>query len=37
MGCSGDPVDTGRTRLALDLAPGTLLEPRRHALAYHPI
>lgn len=30
QGCSGYLVDTGRTRLVLDLGPGTLPELRRH-------
>src|SRR5918997_846170 len=31
MGCAGLLVQTDRTRLALDLGPGTLQELRRHA------
>lgn len=31
MGCSGYLVDSGRTRLVLDLGPGTLAELRRYA------
>jgi ribonuclease BN (tRNA processing enzyme) len=31
MGCSGYLVESGRTRVVLDLGPGTLAELRRHA------
>ncbi len=31
MGCSGYLVEAGRTRVAIDLGPGTLLELRKHA------